>query len=212
VAVLPFYLGFLVDLRALRLIRVVRVLRLFKLHRYTDALYAISNAFFRVRYEFAVMGFAVLTLGLICSVMVYEFEREAQPEAFAKLSDAMWYTLSTLTTVGYGDKVPATAGGRLVAIVLMIGGLGLFGTFVSLIGSAFIEEIRNTAAQRQNGNGPAPSLINAVPGYGSDFDPQAVLQEIEAGTFDKLHGDGSTEAVRLLGIACRRLLRHQSSH
>lgn len=162
VAILPFYVGFLVDLRALRLIRVLRIVRLFKLYRYTDALQAISNAFFRVRYEFAVVGFAVLTLGLICSVAIYELEKDAQPEVFAKFSDAIWYTLTTLTTVGYGDKVPITAGGRLVAVVLMIGGLGLFGTFVSLIGSAFIEEIRNAAVERGKGGSASSATMDAI--------------------------------------------------
>jgi voltage-gated potassium channel len=159
-AILPFYVGFLVDLRALRLIRVLRIFRLFKLYRYTDALQAILNAFFRVRYEFAVMGFAVMTLGLICAVAVFEHESEAQPQAFARFSDAVWYTLTTLTTVGYGDKVPVTGGARAVASVLMIGGLGVFGTFVSLIGSAFIEEIRSTATgikDSGDSSGPAPA-------------------------------------------------------
>jgi voltage-gated potassium channel len=201
-AILPFYVGFLVDLRALRLIRVLRIFRLFKLYRYTDALQAILNAFFRVRYEFAVVGFAVMTLGLICAVAVFELESEAQPQVFARFSDAVWYTLTTLTTVGYGDKVPVTAGGRAVASVLMIGGLGLFGTFVSLIGSAFIEEIRSTATGI---NDTGDSSCPAAAGSGSgEFNPGEILRAIEAGAFcTRPHSD---QAVRLLEAACRELI------
>jgi voltage-gated potassium channel len=141
-AILPFYLGFLIDLRTLRLFRALRAFRLFKLYRYTNAMKKIRNAFVRVRYEFAVVGFAVLTLGWVCATMLYELEREAQPQAFGKFSDSAWYTIVTLTTVGYGDKVPITLGGRMIAVVMMVAGLGLFGTFVSLIGSAFLDELR----------------------------------------------------------------------
>jgi voltage-gated potassium channel len=141
-AILPFYLGFLIDLRTLRLLRALRAFRLFKLYRYSNAMRKIKNAFLRVRYEFAVVGFAVLTLGWVCATLLYELERDAQPQAFGRFSDSVWYTVVTLTTVGYGDKVPITFGGRCVAFVMMVAGLGLFGTFVSLIGSAFLEELR----------------------------------------------------------------------
>ena len=146
-AILPFYLGFLIDLRTLRLFRALRALRLFKLYRYTNAMKKIKNAFVRVRYEFAVVGFAVLTLGWVCATMLYELEREAQPQAFGRFSDSAWYTIVTLTTVGYGDKVPITFGGRAIAVVMMVAGLGLFGTFVSLVGSAFLEELRREDIQ-----------------------------------------------------------------
>jgi voltage-gated potassium channel len=207
VAILPFYLGFLIDLRALRLVRVLRIARLFKLYRYTSALQSISNAFFRVRYEFAVVGFAVVTLGLISSVAVYELERDAQPEVFARFSDAVWYTLSTLTTVGYGDKVPITPGGRLVASFLMIGGLALFGTFVSLIGSAFLEEIRQGAAKPDDD----PTALVISPPFGPPhfsaeaFDPAQTLRAIDAG---ELGSDDPRHAamLRLLAAACRQLL------
>lgn len=191
VAILPFYIGFLVDLRALRLVRALRVLRLFKLYRYTGALRNLVNAFNRIRYEFAVIGFAVLTLAWMSTVAIYELEKPAQPEAFAKLSDAAWYTVVTLTTVGYGDKVPVTTAGRIVASMTMLAGLGLFGTFISLIGGAFLEELRNAARPA----GPEKTVSPA-------FDPQHVLNAIEQGS-----RPSHDEAVQLLVCACRRLVQ-----
>jgi voltage-gated potassium channel len=212
VAILPFYLSFLVDLRALRLVRVLRIFRLFKLYRYSDALQSIVNAFFRVRHEFAVIGFAVLTLGLLSSVAVYELERDAQPQAFARFSDAVWYTLTTLTTVGYGDKVPITPGGRTVAVFLMIAGLGLFGTFVSLIGGAFLEELRSSAARagEPRAAGPAALSINAHRAFARRFDPAEVLRAIDQGAFATSQDDRQAETVRLLALACRHLMSSSS--
>lgn len=203
-AILPFYLGFLVDLRTLRLVRVLRVLRLFKLYRYTNALQSIRNAFNRVRYEFGVIGFAVLTLLLGCSVAVYELERAAQPVVFARVSDAVWYSVTTITTVGYGDKVPVTTGGKLVAVFMMVGGLGLFGTFVSLLGSAFLEELRR--AVRQPGASAPPAEGPGTPeGMPDGFDPRRVLKSIDEGAFGGDRGPCHAEGVRLLAVACRLL-------
>jgi voltage-gated potassium channel len=202
-ATLPFYVGALVDLRSLRLVRVARMIRLLRLYRYTDALRSILNAFYRVRYEFGVIGFALLTLGWICTVLLYELEREAQPEAFGRLSDAAWCTIVTITTVGYGDKVPATPGGKLVALVLMLGGLGLFGTFVSLIGSAFLEELRRNPRPEDAPPPPGPPAAGGDPP--DRFDPDEVLRAVEAGRFAAAGPDGP-ELTRLLAAACRRLL------
>lgn len=205
-AILPFYLGFLFDLRSLRLVRAGRVIRLMKLYRYTDALHGIQNAFMQVRYEFGIIGFAVFTLGCVCSVGIYESEKTAQPQMFAKLSDAAWYTVTTLTTVGYGDKVPVTLVGRLIAVFMMVCGLGLFGTFVSLIGSAFLEELRKA---------PRPSWRKVIPTAKIDthhhietpasFNPASVLRDLDQGVYSKHGEQNQQEVTRLLTIACRLL-------
>jgi voltage-gated potassium channel len=204
-AVLPFYLGFFVDLRALRLVRAMRILRLLKLYRYTNALRTINNAFHRIRYEFAIIGFALLTLGWLGSVAMFELERERQPEVFGRLSDAAWYTIVTFTTVGYGDKVPMTPGGKITAFLLMLSGLGLFGTFVSLVGSAFLEELRKT---RSEGNGRTlpPELVAMS---GTNFDPEPVLAAIRDGRLEGSEAEDGEEAARLLAIACELLVRER---
>jgi voltage-gated potassium channel len=205
-ALLPFYLGVLVDLRTLRLLRAVRLI---KLYRYTDALDTIRNAFHQVRYEFAVIGFAVLTLVWLCAAAMYELERRAQPETFAKFSDALWYTMVTVTTVGYGDKVPMTGGGRFVAAFLMIAGLGLFGTFVSLIGSAFLEELRKRT-HRTVRESVTVETRTTFEGSG-DFCPASVLRSIDAGAFQRNGAATDAEAVRLLSVACRMLVERKTT-
>jgi voltage-gated potassium channel len=199
-AILPFYLGFLVDLRTLRMIRLLRVLRLFKLYRYNHALESIVSAFLRVRYEFGVVGFAVLLVLWCSSVAMYEMERDAQPQVFAKLTDAIWFVLTTLTTVGYGDKVPITVGGKLIAGSLMITGLGLFGTFVSLIGSAFLEEIRRRHVPQSDESSTQvhPTLLAAL-------EPTQVLALLNQGALVDAAGTPKPETLALLKYACERL-------
>lgn len=141
VAVLPFYVGFMVDLRILRLIRTLRILRLLKFYRYNEALRSFVISFNSIRRELQVIGVAIIFLVFLSATVEYEFEREAQPEMFARYSDAIWWSIITLTTVGYGDMFPVTMGGRVTAVLTLIMGLGIFGTFLSLVGSAFMETL-----------------------------------------------------------------------
>jgi voltage-gated potassium channel len=141
VSVAPFYVGFFVPAQYLRLIRTLRILRLFKIYRYNDALKSFVSSFAMIKKELKIIGVAILVLVFMSATAEYEFERVAQPEMFTKYSDALWWSLITLTTVGYGDMFPVTVGGRVTALVTLALGLGIFGTFLSLIGSAFMSTL-----------------------------------------------------------------------
>jgi voltage-gated potassium channel len=144
-AVLPFYLGLIVDLRTLKLIRTLRVLRVFKLYRYNTALQNVLHGFRKVKHELAVVGLVVVIVVVVSSEAMYEFEHDVQPDKFGRLSDSVWWSFVTLTTVGYGDMYPITAGGRVIATITMVLGIGIFGTFISLIGSSFLSTMREEA-------------------------------------------------------------------
>jgi voltage-gated potassium channel len=83
-----------------------------------------------------------LTVWFLGSVVVYFLERNAQPEVFSNLPSAMWWAVVTLTTTGYGDAVPITPLGRLVAGIVMICGLGVFGLWTGILATAFAAEMR----------------------------------------------------------------------
>ena len=83
-----------------------------------------------------------LTVWFLGSVVVYLLERAAQPEVFSNLPSAMWWAVVTLTTTGYGDAVPITPLGRLVAGLIMICGLGVFGLWTGILATAFAAEMR----------------------------------------------------------------------
>jgi voltage-gated potassium channel len=95
-----------------------------------------------VRRELLIVGYIVLIVVLLSSALIFHFEKDIQPDKYGKPSDAIWWSFVTLATVGYGDLAPVTLGGRAVAVVTMVIGIGIFGVFVSLIGSAFTHSMK----------------------------------------------------------------------
>jgi voltage-gated potassium channel len=87
---------------------------------------------------------AVLMLALLVfqSSLVYYFEREAQPDKYGSIPEAMWWGIVTLTTVGYGDVTPVTAWGKIAGGLTAVMGLCMFAIPVGIIASAFIEAVR----------------------------------------------------------------------
>ncbi len=139
-AILPFYLGnlFGVDLRVLR---VLRLLRFLKIARYSPALQILLRV---LRSElWALFGALIIMFSLILlsASLLYSVEREAQPEQFGSLPAAMWWSLATLTTVGYGDVVPVTPAGKVLGGMFMMFGLAMYALPIGILSSGFAREI-----------------------------------------------------------------------
>ena len=83
-----------------------------------------------------------LMVVFIASVAEYYLEREAQPATFGSVPAALWWATVTMTTVGYGDVVPVTPLGRIVAALVMISGLGVFGLWTGILATGFAAETR----------------------------------------------------------------------
>lgn len=153
-AIVPFYLPFLipVDLRILRVFRLFRLARLLKFNRYTDAF---SNVIKVVKSKSSILissSIVVLVLMVISSVIMYNFESEVQPETFRNAFSGFWWTLNTITTVGYGDIYPVTLAGRILSGVISILGIGLVAVPTGIITSGFVEvaeekEIRSSVVR-----------------------------------------------------------------
>ena len=77
-------------------------------------------------------------LWLIAIVIFGVIERLVDPDRFGTIWDGMWWATQTVTTVGYGDVVPDSAGGQLIAVVLMVGGLSFFAVVTGVITSVFV--------------------------------------------------------------------------
>lgn len=124
-------------LRAGRLARIVRVLRVLRVVKASRILvYALT----RRRRESAAWGAALVALLVIftASVAVLQFERRGDANILTA-EDALWWSITTITTVGYGDRYPVTTEGRMVAVALMAVGVGLFGTLSGMAASWFTE-------------------------------------------------------------------------
>ncbi len=135
-AILPFYLGLVVDLRSLRALRFLRLLRILKLTRYSKAWRRFHRALIISREELVLFAATALILIYLAAVGIYYFEHEAQPEVFASMFDGLWWAVATLTTVGYGDSYPITAGGRFFTFVILVIGLGIVALPSGIVASA----------------------------------------------------------------------------
>lgn len=135
-AILPFYLGLLIDLRSLRIIRLLRLLRILKLARYNMALIRFGRAIYLAKEELIIFMIASFILLYLAAVGIYHFEHQAQPEVFRSIFDALWWAVATLTTVGYGDIYPITPGGRLFTFGVLMVGLGMIAVPTGIIASS----------------------------------------------------------------------------
>lgn len=135
-AIVPFYLTTGLDLRSLRAFRLLRLFRLLKLARYSAAMQRYHRAFVIAREEIILFGVTSLILLYLSSIGIYYFENEAQPEAFASVFHSLWWSVATLTTVGYGDIYPVTAGGKIFTFFVLATGLGIVAVPAGLLASA----------------------------------------------------------------------------
>ena len=135
-AILPFYLNRFLDLRFLRAFRVFRIFRALKLIRYNKALNRFNVAFKIVKEELVLFFIVILIMLFIVSAGIYSFENEAQPEIFKSVFHSGWWSIVTLTTVGYGDVYPITLGGKVFTFFVLMIGIGVVAVPAGLVGTA----------------------------------------------------------------------------
>ncbi len=135
-AILPFYLSMGVDLRSIRAFRLLRLFRIFKLARYSKAMRRFHRALLIAREEIVLFLCVTAILLYLAAVGIYHFEHEAQPKMFASVFHSLWWAVTTLTTVGYGDAYPVTVGGRIFTFLVLLVGLGVVSVPAGLVASA----------------------------------------------------------------------------
>ena len=136
IAILPYYVGLGGDFKSLRVFRFLRLFRLLKLTRYTKSLERYKETLKHIRDDLIIFSVVSLILLYLAGVGIYHFEHEVQPDVFRSIFDALWWSVVTLTTTGYGDIYPITAGGRVFASIVLILGLGIVAVPTGLIASA----------------------------------------------------------------------------
>jgi len=142
-AILPFYLPFTgIDLRALWTLRLFRLFRVAKLFRYSRALQTLARVLWKSRSELAAATFAMVLLVILSATLMYHAENEEQPDEFSSIPAAMWWSVATLTTIGYGDICPVTPLGKLLGSFIMVLGVGMFAIPTGILGAGFVEEMR----------------------------------------------------------------------
>ncbi|NER15140.1 ion transporter [Leptobacterium flavescens] len=140
-AILPFYLSFGIDLRSIRALRLIRLFRLLKLVRYNNVISRFSKALRYAKEELILFFFITIVLIYLSAVGIYYFENGVQPENFSSVFDSLWWAVATLTTVGYGDIYPITAGGKVFTFFILLLGLGIVAVPAGIISSALTKAI-----------------------------------------------------------------------
>jgi len=163
-SVLPFYLPFLgADLRVVRILRVFRVFRVAKLARYSASLRRIRNILRNKKEDLLVSFSAALILLILSSSLMYYVENAAQPETFSSIPAAMWWGITTLTTVGYGDTYPITPLGRILGGMIALFGIGMFALPTAILGGGFVEELQKSRS------GPGTRAVRVCPHCGRNI-------------------------------------------
>ncbi|MHA7843360.1 MAG: ion transporter [Winogradskyella sp.] len=140
-AILPFYLSFGLDLRSLRVLRMFRLFRLLKLVRYNRAMRHFAKAMLLAKEQIILFMGVTLVLIYFAAIGIYYFENEAQPEHFSSIFDSLWWSIVTLTTVGYGDVYPITVGGRIFTFFILLIGLGIVAIPTGIISSSLTKVV-----------------------------------------------------------------------
>jgi voltage-gated potassium channel len=140
VAVVPFWLAFVLP-SEFRIVLLFRIARFLKLARYSPALRSLLEALYAERR--ALFGCVVILAGttLMSAAFIHLAEHEAQPDKFGTIPDAMWWALVTLGTIGYGDAVPVTALGKIIAAGTIVCSFVMVALPVGIIATAFSEQI-----------------------------------------------------------------------
>ena len=139
---LPYYLPFFFPsgIIAFRVVRVVRIFRLFRITAYYDSLNIIADVIRSKRQQLLSSVFIILVLMVASSLCMYSLEHEAQPDVFANAFSGIWWSVSTLLTVGYGDIYPITPAGQIMGILISFLGVGMVAIPTGIISAAFVEQ------------------------------------------------------------------------
>jgi len=149
-AFLPFYLTFVGDLRFLRIFRLMGLFRLFKIARYLNALRLFKRVLAERKEQLVLSFLFILFVLVLISFFMFYAERDAQPNKFTSIPATMWWGISTLTTVGYGDMVPVTDLGKFLGGLFAIAGVGLLALPAGILSSGFYEMLHSHDTDMDN--------------------------------------------------------------
>lgn len=120
--------------------RVIRIFRLFQINAYYDSLNVIAEVIASKRQQLFSSVFTILVLMVASSLCMYSLEHEAQPEVFSNAFSGMWWSVSTLLTVGYGDIYPITTLGKIFSIFITFLGVGMVAIPTGIISAGFVDQ------------------------------------------------------------------------
>ena len=135
--ILPFF--YLSGFGVLRMLRVVRIFHLFRINNSYDSFHVITSVLVEKKNQIFSSVFIIIVLMLSSSLCMYSVEHTRQPEAFSNALSGVWWSMSTIFTVGYGDIYPVTMLGRVMAMIITFLGVGAVAIPTGIISAGFVE-------------------------------------------------------------------------
>ena len=142
IAILPSLLAFLFPTVDLRFVRALRIFRLLKFSRYSSSINTLLVVLWDQRKSFGAAFFILFIILIISSSGMYLVEKDIQPDKFGSIPQSMWWSIVTLTTVGYGDVYPVTSMGKFFGSIIIILGIGTVALPSGILASAFTEHTK----------------------------------------------------------------------
>ena len=140
-AILPFYASALVPGLDLRVLRAIRLVRILKLSHYNSAIEDLFSAIAAERHSFVAAMYLLGLAILMTSTGMYFAENDVQPEKFSSIPAAMYWSIITLTTVGYGDVSPITPLGQFISVMTAFLGVSTVALLTGIVASAFANQM-----------------------------------------------------------------------
>jgi voltage-gated potassium channel len=154
IALTPFYLPLVIpiEFRMLRLLRLLRLFRVLRLGKYSNAFETFVDVLKSRKEELVITIIMAIIILVLASSTLYTVERDAQPDKFSSIPDAMWWAVVTLATVGYGDVYPITPLGKFIAAIVALTAIGLFALPAGILAAGFADRLnaRHEGNDRQN--------------------------------------------------------------
>ncbi len=147
IAILPTLLSIFWVGADLRYLRVMRLARLLKLSHYTSALEDLVSAIHSEKKAFIAALYLMAVALFLSSSLIYVAEHEAQPTAFPSIPETLWWSIITLTTVGYGDVSPITAAGKLIGALTALMGVCTVALLTGIVGAGFSKQMSKQHAE-----------------------------------------------------------------
>lgn len=156
--ILPFF--YLSGFVAFRMMRVVRIFHLFRINKTYDSFNVIQTVIFEKRTQLASSVFIIMVLMLAASITMYNVEHAAQPEHFKNALSGIWWAVSAVLTIGYGDIYPITLTGKILAVIISCLGVGAVALPTGIISAGFVEQYTKMTSNSESS--PEGLLVHTV--------------------------------------------------
>ena len=171
-ATAPFYLQAFFPGLDLRFLRAIRMLRILKFSHHNTALQDLFTAVYEERHSIFSASYILSITILITSCFAYFAESLAQPEKFGSIPDAMWWSIITLTTVGYGDVSPVTPLGKVIGVITAFAGVCTVAVLTGIVAASFTNQLARKKAVFES------RVLEIIGRGGEEFEFEALRQSL----------------------------------